>query len=171
MYINNSGSVTIPSVLPLQSLRDQIYLITGEGRGVVMYDIKNANFPVVGIPGGRGSLLQGPEREAAARGEILPGVSPDAMGRVSPDAFARRMEDEGLAHDVQQILYDPELSTQASNLEALFSDWTEEPGNALLATRYWQQASLFALDVRHCRCSWIQPVALHFLLLQRRLLP
>ena len=125
MYINNSGSVTIPSVLPLQSVCGQICLIAGEGRGVVLQDIKYANFPVIGILGGRGSLLQGPEREIAARGEIVLGVNPDAMGRVSPDAFARRMEDEGLAYDVQQILYDPELSTQASNLEALFSDWTE----------------------------------------------
>ena len=37
MHDSNTGSVTIPTVLPIQYLCDQIYLLAGEGKGLVLF--------------------------------------------------------------------------------------------------------------------------------------
>ena len=38
MYVNITGATTVPAVLPLQSLCDQINLVTDEGKGVVLFN-------------------------------------------------------------------------------------------------------------------------------------
>ena len=55
MYINNTGSVTIPIVLPIQYLCDQIYLLTGEGKGLVLFSAKYSKYHLAGLLGGEGS--------------------------------------------------------------------------------------------------------------------
>ena len=82
MYINNTGSITIPSVLPIQLLCDQIYLITGEGQGFVLFSSKYSKFNVVGLLGGKGSDIHGESREGAAAvsGVEGKGAGVSAMG-------------------------------------------------------------------------------------------
>ena len=55
MSISNTGSVTIPTVLPIQYLCGQIYLPTGEGKGLVLFSDTYAKFQHVGLLGGEGS--------------------------------------------------------------------------------------------------------------------
>ena len=82
MYINNTGSITIPSVLPIQLLCDQIYLITGEGQGFVLFSSKYSKFNVVGLLGGKGSDIHGESHEGAAAvsGVEGKGAGVSAMG-------------------------------------------------------------------------------------------
>ena len=55
MYINNTGSITIPTVLPTQYLCGQIYLLTGHGKGLVLFSAKCSKFEIVGLLGGEGA--------------------------------------------------------------------------------------------------------------------
>ena len=55
MYINNTGSITLPTVLPIQFLCDQIYLLTGQGKGLVLFSAKYSKFEIVGLLGGEGT--------------------------------------------------------------------------------------------------------------------
>ena len=47
MCINNAGSITIPSVLPIQLLCGQTKLITGEGRGLVPVSYTHLTLPTI----------------------------------------------------------------------------------------------------------------------------
>ena len=55
MHRNNAGSITIPTVLPIQYLCGQIYLLTGEGRDTVLFSAKYSKFETVGLLGGDGT--------------------------------------------------------------------------------------------------------------------
>ena len=52
--VNNTGPITAPPVLPIQLLCGQIYLITGEGQGLVLFSTEHTKFHIVGLFGGQG---------------------------------------------------------------------------------------------------------------------